>query len=342
MLLTYCFFSASLRLCVSNAFAYFRYVNIIAIVLSGTLLLVSGCSREPAAELHGYVEGEFVYVSAPLPGTVTLQVAKGTTVKPGEPLFSVESVAELTARDEARRRLAQAGAALQDLRKGLRPTEMAALQARLQEAREAMTLAGSELSRQERLFRSGTVSAQDYERARSASDQQRQLVARLEAELQTARLGGRSDQLAAAEANVQALTAALTRAEWELARKSQRAPVAALVYDTLYRSGEYVTAGRPVVALLPPQNIKVRVFVPEARLGSIQTNDPVTVRVDGVKESFSGRVSFISPRAEYTPPVIYSRESRAKLVFMVEATFPPESAVRLHPGQPVDLRFGKP
>jgi len=318
-----------------------RVGRLLIIVLAGTLLLVAGCSRENAAELHGYVEGEFVYVAAQLPGTVTLQVARGVAVKQGEPLFSVESVAETTARDEARRRLAQAVAALQDLRKGLRPTEMAALQARLQEAREAMVLAETELARQERLFRSGTIAAQDYDRARSTRDQQRQLVARLEAELQTARLGGRSDQVAAAEANVQALEAALARAEWELARKSQRAPAAALVYDTLYRSGEYVTAGRPVVALLPPQNIKVRVFVPEARLGSIQANDPVTVRVDGVKEIFNGRVSFISPRAEYTPPVIYSRDSRAKLVFMVEATFPPESAVRLHPGQPVDLRFGK-
>jgi len=310
-------------------------------LLSGTLLLAAGCTRETAGRLHGYVEGEFVYVAAQLPGTVTLQVSRGGQVRQGEPLFVLESVAEVTARDEARRRLAQAGAVLQDLRKGVRPTEMAALQARLQEARAAMLLTENELSRQERLFSSGTVSAQDFDRAKSARDQQGQLLARLEADLQTARLGGRSDQVAAAEANVRALEAALARAEWELTRKSQRAPAAALVYDTLYRSGEYVTAGRPVVALLPPANIKVRVFVPQARLASLYTGDPVTVTVDGSQESFSGTVSYISPRAEYTPPVIYSRESRAKLVFMVEATFPPETAVRLHPGQPVDLRLGK-
>ena len=315
--------------------------RLLGIVLTGILLFVAGCSRDPSGELHGYVEGEFVYVAAPLPGTVTLQVVKGAQVKQGEPLFALESVAEMTARDEAGRRLSQAGATLRDLSKGVRPTEMAALQARLQEARAAMVLAESELDRQERLFRSGTVSAQDHDRAKSARDQQGQLVARLEAELQTARLGGRSDQVAAAEANVRALEAVLARAEWELSQKSKQAPVAGLVYDTLFRSGEYVTAGRPVVALLPPENIKVRVFVPEVQLASIHPGDPVAVTVDGVKESFSGRVSYISPRAEYTPPVIYSRESRAKLVFMVEATFPPEVAVRLNPGQPVNLRFGK-
>lgn len=312
-----------------------------ALALIGLLLLVAGCSRESSGQLHGYAEGEFVYVAAPLPGTVTMQVARGTQVKQGEPLFALESVAEQTARDEAVRRLAQSRATLQDLGKGLRPTEMASLQARLQQAEAALKLAESELLRQEMLFSSGTVSAQDHDRARSARDQQGQLVAALKAELQTARLGGRNDQLAAAEANVRALEAVLARAEWELSRKSQYAPVAGLVYDTLYRSGEYVAAGRPVVALLPPENIKVRVFVPEPQLATIHSGDPVVVTVDGVKEKFSGRISFISPRAEYTPPVIYSRESRAKLVFMVEAVFPPESAVRLHPGQPVDLRFGK-
>ena len=315
--------------------------RLLGIVLTGTLLLVAGCSRDPGGELQGYAEGEFVYVAAPLPGTVTLQVVKGARVKQGEPLFALESVAEMTARDEAGRRAAQARAALQDLRKGLRPTELAALQARLQEARAAMVLAEGELDRQEQLFRSGMVSAQDHDRAKSARDQQRQQVVRLAAELQTGRLGGRSDLVAAAEANVRALEAVLARAEWELSQKSKQAPVAGLVYDTLFRSGEYVTAGRPVVALLPPENIKVRVFVPEGQLASIHPGDPVEVSVDGVKESFSGRVSYISPRAEYTPPVIYSRESRAKLVFMVEATFPPEVAVRLNPGQPVSLRFGK-
>jgi HlyD family secretion protein len=163
----------------------------------------------------------------------------------------------------------------------------------------------------------------------------------LDADLQTARLGARSDQVGAAEANVRALEAVLSRAEWELSEKSRLAPEPALVYDTLYRTGEWVAAGRPVVSLLPAGNVKVRFFVPEAGIASLHTGDRVTVTVDGVKEPFPGTVSFISPKAEYTPPVIYSKESRAKLVFMVEATFPPEKAALLHPGQPVDVRLGR-
>lgn len=314
---------------------------VLAIILLGMLLFAAGCREAAQSELHGYVEGEFVYVSAQLPGTVNLLVDKGVSVKQGEPLFSLESVAELTASDEAKRRLVQAQALLQDLRKGARPAELAALQAKLQEAKATRAFADSDFARVERLFKNGTVSAQDFDRAKTARDQQQQLVARLEAELQVAGLGGRSDQLAAAEANVQAMEAVVKRTQWDLSRKSLQAPVGGVVFDTFYRSGEFVPAGRPVVQLLPPANIKVRAFVPETMLASIHLNDPVSVNVDGLKETFNGRVSYISPKSEYTPPVIYSRESRDKLVFMVEAAFTPEIAARLHPGQPVDLRFVK-
>ncbi|PYI71246.1 MAG: secretion protein HlyD, partial [Verrucomicrobia bacterium] len=112
-----------------------------------------------------------------------------------------------------------------------------------------------------------------------------------------------------------------------------------LVYDTLFRQGEWVAAGKPVVVLLPPQNIKVRAFIPETRVGSIHYGNIARVKVDGVKDSFVGKVSYISPRAEYTPPVIYSRETRAKLVFMVELIFDAQAAANLHPGQPVDVEF---
>lgn len=317
----------------------FRWLSC-TLLAAGLLLLQGGCSRTETGLLQGYVEGEFVLIASPLPGTVTLQVTRGSMVKRGDPLFALESVAERAARDEAARRLAQAKAVLEDVRKGLRPTELASLRARLQEAKASLALAETEFGRQELLFRSGTVSAQDLDRAKSARDQQRQAVARLEADLRTAGLGARSDQIAAAQASVKAQEAVLARAEWELSQKSQRAPEDALVYDTLYRSGEWVAAGRPVVSLLPAGNVKVRTYVPQPRLAALHPGDTVSVTVDGAKEPFAGSISFISPKAEYTPPVIYSRESRAKLVYLVEVTFPPESALRLHPGQPVDVRLG--
>ena len=306
------------------------------------LCLLASCSHPEPNRVQGYVEGEFVYVASPYAGALgSLYVRRGAQVKVGDPLFALENTSERTGRDEARRRLAQAHANLEDAKKGKRPSEIESIEAQLKQARSALVLSEREYARQEQLLRiPGATSQQDVDRARSTRDQDGQRVAQAEADLKTAQLGARTDQVAAAEAEVRAREATLARAEWDLSQKRQTAPKAGLVFDTLYREGEWVAAGRPVIALLPPQNIKVRAFVPEPRVGALHPGDSVQVYVDGVREPFIGKVSFISPQAEYTPPVIYSRESRGKLVFMIEAVFDPKIAVNLHPGQPVEVQFG--
>jgi HlyD family secretion protein len=112
--------------------------------------------------------------------------------------------------------------------------------------------------------------------------------------------------------------------------------VAALVNDTLYREGEWVGAGAPVASLLPPGNVKIRFYVPEPQLASLRVGAPVSVRCDGCASAVAAKISFIAPQAEYTPPVIYSRENRAKLVFLVEAR-PESTDATLNPGLPVEV-----
>lgn len=303
-------------------------------------LALAGCGRKAEDRLQGYVEGEFVYIASPHAGALeTLSVRRGTEVKTSDPLFALECGAETAARDQAARRLDEGRANLDDARKGKRPAEMDAIEAQLNQSRAALVLSEKEFVRQANLSRSGASSAQDLDKARSARDQDQQHVTQLEADLKTGQLGLRSDQIAGAEANVRALEAALAKADWDLTQKSQSAPLAGFVFDTLYQQGEWVPAGRPVISLLPPAGVKVRAFVPETRIGALHVGNAVRVLVDGAGEPFAGNISFISPQAEYTPPVIYSQESRGKLVFMIEAVFDPATAVKLHPGQPVDVKF---
>jgi len=304
------------------------------------LCLLAGCRHEPTGRVQGYVEGEFVYVAAPYAGALeSLAVQRGARVRKGDALFALDAAVEKAALDEAKRRLDQARANLEDTKKGRRATELAALEAQLQQARAALNLSEVEYSRQQQLLTSGAATRQEYDRARTKFDQDQQHVEQAGADLKTARLGSRDDQVIAAEANVRAMEAVLAKAEWDFSQKRQAAPEDALVFDTLYREGEWVAAGKPVVVLLPPPNIKVRAFVPEPRIGTIHPGDTARVSVDGVGEPFTGRVSYISPKAEYTPPVIYSRESRTKLVFMVEIVFDAQLAAKLNPGQPVDVAF---
>jgi HlyD family secretion protein len=312
-----------------------------AAVTTATVILFTGCNRSDPGHVQGYIEGEFVYIASPFSGSLkSLSVQKGQEIKTGDALFSLDNTSEQSVRDEAARRLDQARASLEDARKAKRPTEIKSMESQLEEARAAFELAARDLDRQRKLFDSGASTASDLDHARMQREQDMNRVSALEADLKTASLGSRSDQIAALDEEVRARQAALAGAEWSLSQKSQSAPQTGLVFDTLYRAGEWVAAGHPVVVLLPPQNVKLRAFVTETKVGTIHQGDPVQVSVDGVGGSLTGKVSYISAQAEYTPPVIYSKENRAKLVFMIEAVFDALDAAKLHPGQPVDVRFG--
>jgi len=135
-----------------------------------------------------------------------------------------------------------------------------------------------------------------------------------------------------AQQSLREAEARLNSAKTRLGRRKVISPATGTIQQIYFRPGEMVPAGRPVVALLPPGNVKIRFFVPEATLPRISLGDTVTVRCDGCAPDLVARVSFISRTAEYTPPVIYSLDERAKLVFLIEA----------RPQQPENLRVGQP
>ena len=308
----------------------------------GALLAVvaalTGCSPSPTGTWQGYLEGEYVYVAPPLGGALThLTVARGDTVKAGQPLFDLERQSEAAVAAQAEKDLAQAQAQLADLQKGKRPTELASLTAQLDRARASLKLSTAELARREQLVSTHVISKEELDQARAQQNTDQAQVDQLTADLATGNLGGRDDALAAAQAAVDSRRAALEKARWSFDQKQQFAPADAVVHDTLYRAGEFVAAGNPVVVLLPPTNIKARFFVPEDKLAQIKTGAAVTVQVDGAAHPFTATINYLSTSPEYTPPVIYSRENRATLVYMIEATFAPADAADLRPGQPVDV-----
>jgi HlyD family secretion protein len=150
---------------------------------------------------------------------------------------------------------------------------------------------------------------------------------------------GTQKALEDAEAAMRTAQARLNSARTRLARRKVFSPVEAAVQQVYFRVGEIVPAGRPVLALLPPANVKVRFFVPEAVLPQLSLGDVVGVQCDGCPADLSAKVSFIARTAEFTPPVIFSMEERNKLVFMIEAR--PEQPEQLRVGQPVSVRPGK-
>lgn len=303
------------------------------------LLAVTGCSGKQPAGYQGYVEGEFVHVSSSEAGRlVRLSVTRGQRVQAGAPLFALESINEAAAQRQARQQLSSAEARLKDLRTGKRPQELDVIRAQRAQAIAEGKKSAAALVRDEAQYKAGGISSArlDETRARAESDAAR--IRELSSLLDVAGLSARDDQVKAQAANAAAARAALEQAEWKLEQKAVAASGAGLVFDTMYREGEWVRAGSPVVRLLPPENIKVRFFVPETLLGALTIGKDVLLRCDGCPAEIPAKVTYISTESEYTPPIIYSNETRSKLVYMIEARPSADKIPDLHPGQPVEVK----
>jgi HlyD family secretion protein len=274
----------------------------ILVVLTGLWLTISGCSRHPENQAQGYIEGRYTYMASSVPGVLMqLSVQRGMHVKQGQALYVLQAQPESDAYTAATENLKQA-----------------------QNARDAiaadLVYAKLTFERNKELVQKKAIQQSELDSARSRYDA---TVA----------------QLAKANANIAASTALLAQAKWTKDQKVGIAPVDAIVFDTFYRIGEYTEANHAILSLLSPADIKAVFYVLEAQLGSIQLGDTISVHCNGCEKAYDGRVSFISPTAEYTPPVIYSNDTSAKLVFRVEAAFTPAVAYFLHPGQPVIVTY---
>jgi len=310
------------------------------IIAALTALL--GLGGPTAVTLTGYADADYVRVGPELAGRlVELAVARGDLIKPGAVLFHQDDTADRAALEQARAQLGSSRAQLANLLTGKRPAEVEVVVSQLHEAEAQARLAERQLERRARLAATKVASVQDLDIAKADLDAANARVRSLAAQVAVARLPARADEVKAAEALAAAAQAALDQAAWRLAQRTAATPAEARVDDILHWPGELVAAGAPVVSLLPPGAIKVRVYVPERLVGTLKPGQPVGLHCDGCAPGITGRITFIASEAEYTPPVIYSTGNREKLVFLVEVR-PDAAPERLHPGQPVDVTLPPP
>ena len=252
-------------------------------------------------------------------------------------MFVLERENELASRRQAEKQLQAAEARLANLQTGKRPVEVETVAEQLRQTQAARDLSAANLKRQESLAKSGFISEAALDDARTRLRNDTAHVQELQASVASAKLPGRPDEIRAAQADAAAARDALAQADWRLSQRAVAAPTTGRVSDTYFVVGDWVPAGGVVVSLLPPANVKVRFYVPEPLLGSIRPGESVRFACDACGNAQNATVSFVADRAEFTPPVLYSKENRAKLVFLVEAKPAAEVAARLNPGQPVDV-----
>jgi HlyD family secretion protein len=300
--------------------------------------LFAACAQSPTLAV-GYVEGEYVLL-APIE-TAQIQeqdVRRGDRVEPGQVLTALESDDARLAVAEAEAALAQARAQLADLKLGKRPEEMAVLEAALRSAEAQATEARRVVERTSDLRRRGIATQADLDRDETALELANAAVGQAEANLDVARLPARDETIRAAESSVRRAEALLEQARWRLEKRTLVAPVAGRVDDVIRTPGDTAGPSAPVLSLLPDGGVKLKLYVPEPHFSSIEVGSLLAVRCDGCADDLTARISYVSPEPEFTPPVIYSLETRQKLVHLVEAR-PEGDARSLKPGQIVDVEL---
>ncbi len=297
-------------------------------------------SRPTTIEWQGYADADFVKIGPTQQGMLTaVFVARGDQVEAGKPLFEQDETSDHAARDQAERQLDQAMRQLANLQAPGRQTEIQQAEANLADAQAARDKLQTDLKRTETLVPSGYAPVQTRDQQRSDLLSSTAKVHGLEAALAQMRSStGRDDEIKAQMASVEAARAAVAMADWRLAQRHVAAPAAGVIADVLARSGETLAAGAPVVSLLPPGNIFIRFFVPEAMLARVHRGDHVALLCDNCPVGLTGTINYIAPQAEYTPPLIYSDQSRAKLVYLIEAWPSAGQTSIFNPGQPVTVR----
>jgi HlyD family secretion protein len=298
------------------------------LIVFAVLLLAGGAAAwffwpqsDDTIRFQGYVEGYLVFMAPEEGGRIEeLTVDSGDRVAEGTMLFRLDASVQSAQRNEAAAKLQQTRAQLANLEAALRrPEEIAVLEAQEERAQAQLGLSQAELDRQRTLFERGIAAKAQYDQARTAFERDKAALAEVQRQIDAGQIAGRSGEIGAAEAAVQANEAALMQAETRLAKRQVKAPSDAQVQDVYFRAGETVNAGQPVLALLPPANRRIRFYVPEPLLATIALGQTVGLSCDSCKDGLRARISFISNEAEFTPPVIFSEQERAKLVFRVEA-----------------------
>jgi HlyD family secretion protein len=326
-----------------------RAIFIVLVVLLATGLVTRGYWQQPLLGLLGvesddgrylgYVEGETSLIAPPVAGQLLERpVDRGGYVKKGDRLFVIDPTVARSevARTEAA--LAETKARHENLLTGKRPEEQDVVRAQRREAEASLAMAEIELKRQTELLPKGFTTRQAYDQAESQVNQLRARLASLAAQERVGDLSARQAEIAAAAALIGQNEANLAQARKRLADLMPVAPEDALVENTFFNVGEWVPAGTPVVSLLPASRVKLRFFVPEEEVSKAGMGRKVSFTCDGCPPDLKATIIYVSPRAEFTPPVIYSQSARAKLVFLIEAR--PDKVpdnVALAPGLPVSV-----
>ena len=316
-----------------------RIFTTLTLTVALTLILI-GCGNSDHQSYQGYVAGENIYLASPYSGfLVEVLAGRGQPVRKGQLLYKLDADPQQLLLTEASAGLQQAKQIYNDLKKPKRPEELAAIQAQIEQASAQVKLADLRVKRNQTLYQKHVLDKDTFDASLEHYQESIYLKAQYEANLALAKLGSREDQIKAQQSQIAVLTSKMKQAKWELAQKSIYAPADGVIFDTYFRKGEFVAAQKPIAAVLAPENIRIEFFVPDVGLAALHVGKKITFSCDGCSKNNPAVIHYVSPEAEYVPPLVYSLDNRDKLVFRIKANI--SNPMNFKPGQPVVVTVSK-
>ncbi len=316
--------------------------------LATCVLLLSGCGTRGGPGrivTSGHVEATDVRVSTKVPGRLEkFALQEGDRVAAGQELARIDTVDIRLALDAARADRSQADAELRLRLAGSRPEEIAEAEAHVSRAEADLAGAQKDLDRMQGILDegSGTVKARDDARTRrdvaqSTLQAERERLRRLKA-------GFRREEVDAARARLEAADARIAQLEQQLKDAVIASPVTGIVTEKLSEEGELLAAGTPLAVVTDLADAWLTIYVGEPDLARIRIGQEVRVVTDDGQER-TGKISFISPEAEFTPKNVQTKDERVKLVFRTKIGLDNADGL-FKPGMPAEARIdgggGKP
>lgn len=304
--------------------------------LLGLVAIIPGLGHPAPPTWNGYVEDDYYYASAATAGTIqSIAVAEGQLVKKGDVLFVLDQSQQQAQYDAAKARADAAQATLQNLQTGSRQEEIAVTQAQLQKAQADLSLAQQNQARTQDLFDRGLTPVALLDQANSTVKAAQAAVDQLQAQLKVQQLPARDAQVIGAEASLAAAKADADTAKAALDLRTVTAPEDGRIERLFFKAGEVAGAGIPVASISGADAMKVLFYVNETDRQQFALSQQISVTCDGCATGLTATINRFDSDPQFTPPIIYSRDERNRLVFQTEAVMDQQAGIL--PGQPVSI-----
>lgn len=301
-------------------------------------LLILGCKDKSDLKIQGYLEADYIYLSSETGGKIrSIMKSRGDQVSKEERLISLDNDMIVKDREVIVNKIIQENISLRNIEEGIRESELKILNIQLAKLQAEYSYNQSKLRKLSSLKEKGYISIEEANDAQNRVELISYEISRLRAEIEHKKLPARLEEINLQKEKIESLKISLNKADIEIEKKNIFSSESGVVQDIFYKEGENVISGEPIIMLLPENSVKAKFYISNKNLHKVDYGKEVYLIIPGEEKKIRAKISYVSRKPEYTPPIIYHNE-QDNLLFLVEA-IPQQSSKHIVAGLPVEVEL---